>query len=252
MKCGLFDYSSIIWLSYVLLGFHSLCFCIRVFFPFHSLVPWLWRSWYQKYFRERWKLSEDWVQWGCLWLVRCRGGLRFWEFSVCGILGWMFMGSHYEDASLAFALLSIIDKWICNLRPLYHGKSMGVSLYYNFLTKCLQERISSWFLPPIKSKNGTAGSKSSCGCIGSYFTCRKCRELNRIPNLWETKIEKKTHAKEKQSHAQDSIYVIRQYAYVHGVAGISLLSGKNIEYNHNGYNIFSLYITRQPHHTKKP
>ena len=32
--------------------------------------------------------------------------------------------------------------------------------------------------------------------------------------------------KVKQSHAQDSIYVVRQFAYVHGVAGISLLSGK--------------------------
>ena len=34
--------------------------------------------------------------------------------------------------------------------------------------------------------------------------------------------EKKT-LKQKQSHAQDSIYVIQQFAYVHKVAGISLL-----------------------------
>ena len=60
-------------------------------------------------------------------------------------------------------------------------------------------------------------------------TGRDCRELTQIPNLWETKIEK-THAKEKQSHAQNNIYVVRQFAYVHGVAGISLLSGKNTEY----------------------
>ena len=32
--------------------------------------------------------------------------------------------------------------------------------------------------------------------------------------------------KEKQLHAQDSIYVVRQFAYVHRVAGISLLSKK--------------------------
>ena len=32
--------------------------------------------------------------------------------------------------------------------------------------------------------------------------------------------------KEKQSHTQDSIYVVRQFAYVHRVAGISLLSKK--------------------------
>ena len=42
------------------------------------------------------------------------------------------------------------------------------------------------------------------------------------------KIEK-THAKEKKSHAQDNIYMVRQFAYVHGVAGISLLSRKNIK-----------------------
>ena len=41
-------------------------------------------------------------------------------------------------------------------------------------------------------------------------------------NLWETKQIEKTHVKEKQSHAQDNIYVVRQFAYVHGVAGISL------------------------------
>ena len=32
--------------------------------------------------------------------------------------------------------------------------------------------------------------------------------------------------KEKQSHAHDSIYVVQQFAYVHRVAGISLLSKK--------------------------
>ena len=30
----------------------------------------------------------------------------------------------------------------------------------------------------------------------------------------------------KQSHAQDNIYVVQQFTYVHGVAGISLLSVK--------------------------
>ena len=34
--------------------------------------------------------------------------------------------------------------------------------------------------------------------------------------------EKKT-SKEKQSHAQDNIYMVLQFAYVHRVAGISLL-----------------------------
>ena len=57
-----------------------------------------------------------------------------------------------------------------------------------------------------------------------------CRELTRIPNLWEKqkrkkKRKKENNAKEKQSHTQDNIYVVWQFAYVHEVAGISLLSG---------------------------
>ena len=49
-----------------------------------------------------------------------------------------------------------------------------------------------------------------------------CREFNLNPNLWETKQIEKTHVKEKQSHAQDNIYVVQQFAYVHGIAGIPL------------------------------
>ena len=41
--------------------------------------------------------------------------------------------------------------------------------------------------------------------------------------------------KEKQSHAQDSIYVVRQFAYVHRVVGILLLLKK---ITMCGYNIF--------------
>ena len=55
-----------------------------------------------------------------------------------------------------------------------------------------------------------------------------CRELN--PNsqpLRNKKIEKNTRQRKKQLHAQDSIYVVRQFAYVHGIARISLLSEKN-------------------------
>ena len=53
---------------------------------------------------------------------------------------------------------------------------------------------------------------------------------NSQPVRNKKKIEK-IHAKEKeQSHAQDNIYVGRQFTYVHGVTGISLLSWKNTEY----------------------
>ena len=53
------------------------------------------------------------------------------------------------------------------------------------------------------------------GIQPKFQTCEK-QKKNR---------ENKT-SKEKQSHAQDSIYVVRQFAYVQRVAGISLLSKK--------------------------
>ena len=51
-------------------------------------------------------------------------------------------------------------------------------------------------------------------------------KFTEISNLWETKNRENTRQK-KQSHAQNNIYVVRQFAYVHGVAEISLLLGKN-------------------------
>ena len=40
------------------------------------------------------------------------------------------------------------------------------------------------------------------------------------------KIEKTYTPKKKNNHTQDNIYMVRQFAYVHGVAGILLLSEK--------------------------
>ena len=40
------------------------------------------------------------------------------------------------------------------------------------------------------------------------------------------KTNRENTCQRKQSHAQDNIYVVRQFAYVHGVTGISLLLGK--------------------------
>ena len=37
--------------------------------------------------------------------------------------------------------------------------------------------------------------------------------------------------KKKKSQAQDNIYMVRQFAYVHRVVGFSLLSGKNTKYD---------------------
>ena len=71
-----------------------------------------------------------------------------------------------------------------------------------------------------------------CHCSHSNLTLSSdtsCRELTRNSQPVRNKKKKKnrgnTHQR-KQSHAQDNIYVVQQFAYVHGVAVISLLLGK--------------------------
>ena len=63
------------------------------------------------------------------------------------------------------------------------------------------------------------------------------RKLGPVSPSWREREKKKKKDKEKKPHAQNNIYVVRQFAYIHGVAGISLLSRKNTKY---GYNVFSL------------
>ena len=56
---------------------------------------------------------------------------------------------------------------------------------------------------------------------------RKCNPLVDLSKFTSNKnILNNTRQKKKKSHAQDNIYVVRQFAYVHRVAGILLLSGK--------------------------
>ena len=52
----------------------------------------------------------------------------------------------------------------------------------------------------------------------------KKKKKKKRENTHQRKEKKK---EKKQSHAQDIIYVVRQFVYVHGVARISLLSRKN-------------------------
>ena len=47
-------------------------------------------------------------------------------------------------------------------------------------------------------------------------------EFNQKFQLVRNKTNRENTRQRKQSHAQDNIYVVRQFAYVHGVAGISL------------------------------
>ena len=79
-----------------------------------------------------------------------------------------------------------------------------------------------------------------------HLTCHVITigNLTEIPTCEKPKKKKieKTHAKEKQSHAQDNIYVIRQFAYVHRVTGISLLSGKSTK------NVATIFFTTAKKH----
>ena len=47
-------------------------------------------------------------------------------------------------------------------------------------------------------------------------------EFNQKFQPVRNKTNRENTRQRKQSHAQDNIYVVRQFAYVHGVAGISL------------------------------
>ena len=47
-----------------------------------------------------------------------------------------------------------------------------------------------------------------------------CREFNPNSQPVRNKNKENTRKKKKKLHAQDSIYVIRQFAYIHQVAGI--------------------------------
>ena len=49
-----------------------------------------------------------------------------------------------------------------------------------------------------------------------------CREFKPKFQPVRNKTNRENTRQRKQSHAQDNIYVVRQFAYVHGVAGILL------------------------------
>ena len=68
-----------------------------------------------------------------------------------------------------------------------------------------------------------------------------------ILNLWETKNKENTR-QNKQSHTQDNIYVVRQFAYIHEIARILLLLGKNTKC---GYSV-SVSQERQQQPYKPP
>ena len=63
-------------------------------------------------------------------------------------------------------------------------------------------------------------------CLLSYWHFCVGKLTSNSQPVKNKKLEK-THAKEKQLHAQDHIYVVWQFAHVYRVAGISLLSGKS-------------------------
>ena len=62
----------------------------------------------------------------------------------------------------------------------------------------------------------------------------------KFTNLWDAKIEKNM----RQRITQDNIYVVRQFAYVHGVIEISLFIRKN--YKMQQYSFLSKNNTPNP------
>ena len=49
----------------------------------------------------------------------------------------------------------------------------------------------------------------------------------KFSDLWYGKKNREKYMSKKNKHTQDSIYVIRQFAYIHEITRISLLSRKN-------------------------
>ena len=68
--------------------------------------------------------------------------------------------------------------------------------------------------------------------------------MYKIPRPMRFKNREKYMLK-KNNHTQDSIYVVRQFAYVHEVTGISLFSGKNTKCG-------STVFLSQKRHQKNP
>ena len=55
-----------------------------------------------------------------------------------------------------------------------------------------------------------------------FIRWRRVGNLTKKFQPVRNKTNRENTRQRKQSHAQDNIYVVRQFAYVHGVAGISL------------------------------
>ena len=96
---------------------------------------------------------------------------------------------------------------IFNLHPPIR-EVCAIKLFYSRRLFC--------FLCHCSHSNLTLGSDTSCWGI-----------LNKKFQPVRNKTNRENTHQRKQSHAQDNIYVVRQFAYVYGVVRISLLSGKN-------------------------
>ena len=91
------------------------------------------------------------------------------------------------------------------------GSVNSAQMHYSRLKK-------SAFTAESKKKK-KKGLKRVCAQMWTQNAQTKHSLNPKFPTCEEKKIEK-THAKEKQSYAQNNIYVVRQFIYVHGVAGI--------------------------------
>ena len=82
----------------------------------------------------------------------------------------------------------------------------------------------------MRTKTSFLGRIISCSryreCLLSQSTLKGINPNSQLMRKKKKKKIEKTHVKEKQLYTQDNIYVVWQYAYIRGVTGISLLSGK--------------------------
>ena len=101
-----------------------------------------------------------------------------------------------------------------------------------------ESHLPHW-LPPLSLQfksnyDRTIFDDTNCAGLGVVIRNSKGLVMQGIkPNSQPVRNKKyrENTRQRKQLHAQDNIYVVQQFSYVHGVARISLLSGKNTEYN---------------------
>ena len=139
--------------------------------------------------------------------------------------------------------ISILDSiWLMDKNVTAWAEVMRIFIYINKYVVCGSSKLQ---------KGMVHGCTASTTMLAGRSRSSTCRELNRIPNPWETKIRENTRQRK-------TITCTRQYLrgsaiclHPRSCRDITIIR-KEYKVQLSSYNILSIYITRQPHHIKNP